>query len=214
MNGRKFTEDEVCQLLNLKKSTWRQYRSRSWGVTAPPPDGHIGVVREPFWYEETIAEYRKKVGKRGKKGSNGPLVVNRQAYDLVAQLIYEKRWTVYPENGILDTNGNGGGYQNIKFMGMGYMTSSIGGWDEERRVNRSFLVLHHRIIHEWRTEEYVPTEDGMVIDHINRIPHDNRAANLRAVTMKENLLNRLGAAEEVFEDDEDAEGGQEEGSLP
>lgn len=48
-------------------------------------------------------------------------------------------------------------------------------------------VMVHRLIWLLKYEEAPPK----LIDHINRIPFDNRPSNLRAATQKENMANRL-----------------------
>ena len=54
------------------------------------------------------------------------------------------------------------------------------------RVNGE-LHYAHRIIWKLHTGENLP--DGMVIDHINHDPSDNRLSNLRLVTLSENTYN-------------------------
>lgn len=52
------------------------------------------------------------------------------------------------------------------------------------------LHLAHRIIWEMH---YGPIPDGMVIDHINGDPWDNRLSNLRVATVQQNTINRKKA---------------------
>ena len=49
------------------------------------------------------------------------------------------------------------------------------------------LTLAHRIVWEMHNG---PIPDGLELDHINGVPHDNRLANLRVVTHAENMKNK------------------------
>jgi hypothetical protein len=65
--------------------------------------------------------------------------------------------------------------------------------DHQTRAGYRIVVINgenycaHRIIWRLHTGEYLP--DGMVIDHINHDPGDNRLCNLRLVTLSENTYN-------------------------
>jgi hypothetical protein len=48
-------------------------------------------------------------------------------------------------------------------------------------VNRKTIAMHNFIMH---------PQNGFIVDHINRIRHDNRRENLRFLTLKENSQNR------------------------
>jgi hypothetical protein len=50
-----------------------------------------------------------------------------------------------------------------------------------RKDPKQYSVLMHR--------ELCPVPEGMVVDHINRKPHDNRRANLRPATKQQNCWN-------------------------
>lgn len=58
----------------------------------------------------------------------------------------------------------------------GYMQTTVG-----KRPNRRNLYMHRLIMGE---------PEGMQIDHINRVPLDNRRSNLRICTQAENAQNR------------------------
>lgn len=55
------------------------------------------------------------------------------------------------------------------------------------RLGRKQQFLIHRLVAEAFLP--LPTQEGMVIDHINRIKTDNRVENLRWVTKSQNALN-------------------------
>lgn len=54
----------------------------------------------------------------------------------------------------------------------------------EEDVNKSLIYMYHQIL------KYNPAKDGLVVDHINRDPLDNRRENLRIITPFENSRNR------------------------
>jgi len=70
--------------------------------------------------------------------------------------------------------------QNLRFhpTGKDYISASIDGKQ---------AYLHHLVL-----GVHVDRASGMHTDHINRDTHDNRKANLRIVTAKENMANRAG----------------------
>jgi hypothetical protein len=78
-----------------------------------------------------------------------------------------------PNTGMLYVNGKPSKY----LAKNGYQTTS--------RFGKSWYV--HRLVWKMFYGYEVPT--GMDIDHINRVRSDNRIANLRVVTRKENLAN-------------------------
>jgi hypothetical protein len=52
---------------------------------------------------------------------------------------------------------------------------------------RAWSIPMHRLV--WELAHGTPIPEGLVIDHINRVPWDNRVANLRLTTPKGNSLN-------------------------
>lgn len=177
--GRKLTVPEVARMVGIKPSTWRQY---VYSGAAPKSDGKFGPARGPWWYEGTIERYLddKKVGRvadlRDEHGLK--MRVNRRAYDAAARCVERGEWAVYPEIGIVDAP--------AVTMTNQYKVTVFHAEDGSK-----FSVLHHRVVYEWRNGEYEPTHNTNVIDHINRIKHDNRIINLRELTQQQNLLNRL-----------------------
>jgi hypothetical protein len=102
--------------------------------------------------------------------------------ELIMTYLREKLITVDAENGLIySTRTDRGqplkGYPNKD----GYISHHL------RYGEKDFKVLAHRIV--WMSQNgFIPPR--RVIDHINRVKDDNRIANLRVVTHRENCLNR------------------------
>ena len=64
--------------------------------------------------------------------------------------------------------------------------------DDRRGYCRIDIYGKHRKVHQLIAARFLPapTEEGLVIDHIDRDRHNNRAANLRWVTRSVNNSNR------------------------
>jgi len=79
-----------------------------------------------------------------------------------------------------------GGYNNFNLH---YKGKRAGTVTKDRRTISLFkkTCLEHRVIWALYYKEWPPK--GMVIDHINGDPYDNRIDNLRLVTHKENAMN-------------------------
>lgn len=81
-----------------------------------------------------------------------------------------------PETGLVKRNGKVRGCKNKQ----GYI--QLGMWFEKR-----YIVKAHRFAW-WLFYNEIPN----VIDHINRVKHDNRLHNLRNVDLQKNQFNREG----------------------
>lgn len=71
----------------------------------------------------------------------------------------------------------------------GYARRNI--WDRVRKQQRP-TQAHHIVLARMLGGLPDFRRVGLVCDHINRIPHDNRRTNLRLATYRENVINRKG----------------------
>lgn len=99
---------------------------------------------------------------------------------MLTQTTVKERLLYNPDTGV---------FTNIKPIGGVKLHSTAGylrkdGYCGIKILGKEYLV--HRIAYLYMTGNF-PTEQ---IDHINRIPSDNRWCNLRAVTQNENQINR------------------------
>lgn len=79
----------------------------------------------------------------------------------------------------------------------GYVMNNVTGriltpQDDRRSYCRVDIGGKHRKVHRLVAERFLPapTAEGLVVDHINRCRTDNRASNLRWVSIAENNRNR------------------------
>jgi len=64
--------------------------------------------------------------------------------------------------------------------------------DDRRGYDRVDIGGKHRKVHRLVAERFLPapTQEGLVVDHIDRNKRNNNASNLRWVTQSVNVLNR------------------------
>jgi hypothetical protein len=191
MDVSKLDEDDVLEFVKLKKSTWRVYVSTG---KAPKKDGQFPMSKRrpgggPFWYRETIERWLEE---RNRKFSNTgkPIFIKTEAYDTAAEWIALGMWEVYPEWGVIDLGG--GGRISVAGGGMGYLVASVNWVNDIGRTEYAQVYLH-RVIWEHREgigdlRKVVP--EGLVVEHKNRIPYDNRVANMQEITVAQKLATR------------------------
>jgi hypothetical protein len=104
-----------------------------------------------------------------------------QALPLPPLEVLQEKFDYNPENGLLTYRkksrskhpGEIAGYTN----GRGWLRVKVDG-------------IHYRVARiVWKMHYGIDPPEGLTIDHINRNRTDNRIANLRAVTQKENVAN-------------------------
>jgi hypothetical protein len=98
-----------------------------------------------------------------------------QALPLPPLEVLQEKFEYNPETGVLS-------YKNTE-KPAGYTNGK--GWLRIKVNNKHYRV--HRIV--WKMYYGEDITCGMTIDHINRIRDDNRIANLRVVTHRENIQN-------------------------
>ena len=75
---------------------------------------------------------------------------------------------------------NGGGYKTVSL----YKNQKIGCY----------------YIHQLLAKAFIPNPDNLpVVDHISRVKTDNRLDNLRWSSFKDNMLNKSGKGEDIYE---------------
>jgi hypothetical protein len=163
VHGKKLDIFAVCDRLGISATTWQTYRYKG---LAPEPDGKISTARGHFWYETTIERY-EEARKAHRTNIDGGVwkLANQRAYELAGLMIASGAWRVLPEEGVIDAPNKSyvNGYVQIKLY---------------HDDGKTYKVLAHRLIWEWRTGERQPLTGHQVVVHDNKIRDDNRIANL------------------------------------
>jgi hypothetical protein len=104
---------------------------------------------------------------------------NRPMYEAAQKRIASGDWRVDPDQGLVY------GVRGEPFTGK--RPGAKGGY-VVCKPDAEHLVLVHRIVWEF---VHGPIPDGLEVNHINGVKHDNRISNLEVVTHAENIRHAL-----------------------
>lgn len=105
------------------------------------------------------------------------MALNAENYRLAAERVASGRWVVDPRAGVVLNAASGA---LLGTPADGYRVINLSHEGGSRRVRA------HRVI--WESV-HGPVPEGLEINHINPVRHDNRISNLEAVTRSQNIAH-------------------------